>query len=301
MPNRLVTTREVVDLLQLDRVTIYKMVKRGELPALRVGGQWRFSAEAIAAWLAARNGEHPGSPDLPDTADTVSVPRLTDLVPVRTLRSIQDQLAEFLGVSSFTIDTDGQPVIPCSRCSRFCQLVHSTKAGWAACVASWQQIAHSEQEGAVVHTCHAGIHYATAPIVVGGQRVGMVTAGQFLSAAVDPVTFRERALTRGGVSAWTARPWPLPRTPSRSSARSGPFRLPASWLRLPILCLVSVIRIPWCGRSSPRLQSSQELHSPPTRIDACRRPSSCARPGRAARITHAEGGISSVLSIRSGA
>jgi excisionase family DNA binding protein len=198
MPNRLVTTREVVDLLQLDRVTIYKMVKRGELPALRVGGQWRFSAEAIAAWLAARNGEHPGSPDLPDTADTVSVPRLTDLVPVRTLRSIQDQLAEFLGVSSFTIDTDGQPVIPCSRCSRFCQLVHSTKAGWAACVASWQQIAHSEQEGAVVHTCHAGIHYATAPIVVGGQRVGMVTAGQFLSAAVDPVTFRERALTRGG-------------------------------------------------------------------------------------------------------
>jgi excisionase family DNA binding protein len=197
MPNRLLTTREMVDLLQLDRVTIYKMVKRGELPALRVGGQWRFSGEAIAAWLQARNGERPANPDLRDTADALAIPLLTDLVPVKTLRSIQDQFAELLGVSSFTIDTNGQPVIPCSRCSRFCQLVHSTEAGWAACVASWRQIAQSEQEGAIIHTCHAGIHYATAPIVVGGQRVGMVTAGQFLSAAVDPVTFRERALATG--------------------------------------------------------------------------------------------------------
>jgi len=33
MPDKLLTTRELVDMLQLDRVTIYKMVKDGELPA----------------------------------------------------------------------------------------------------------------------------------------------------------------------------------------------------------------------------------------------------------------------------
>lgn len=47
MADRLLTTRELEERLQLDRVTIYRMVKEGELPALRVGGQWRFSSEAI--------------------------------------------------------------------------------------------------------------------------------------------------------------------------------------------------------------------------------------------------------------
>ena len=42
MPDKLLTTRELVDMLQLDRVTIYKMVKDGELPSLRVGGQWNW-------------------------------------------------------------------------------------------------------------------------------------------------------------------------------------------------------------------------------------------------------------------
>ncbi len=54
MADRLLTTRELQDHLQLDRVTIYRMVKEGELPALRVGGQWRFSAAAIDRWLRSR-------------------------------------------------------------------------------------------------------------------------------------------------------------------------------------------------------------------------------------------------------
>ena len=37
MPDKLLTTRELVDMLQLDRVTIYKMVKDGELPCAARG------------------------------------------------------------------------------------------------------------------------------------------------------------------------------------------------------------------------------------------------------------------------
>ena len=36
MPDKLLTTRELVDMLQLDRVTIYKMVKDGELASLSI-------------------------------------------------------------------------------------------------------------------------------------------------------------------------------------------------------------------------------------------------------------------------
>ena len=47
----LLTTRQLTDLLQLDRTTIYRMLNDGRLPAVRVGGQWRFSRQAIEALM----------------------------------------------------------------------------------------------------------------------------------------------------------------------------------------------------------------------------------------------------------
>ncbi len=137
MGERLLTTRDVQDLLQLDRVTIYKMVKEGQLPALRMGGQWRFSAGAIAAWLQKRDTEAraPAPREAPAEAATV---RLSDLISIETLQSIQDQFAHLLGVASFTIDLDGNPYLPCSRCSAFCQLVHTSETGMAGCRATWR-------------------------------------------------------------------------------------------------------------------------------------------------------------------
>ena len=101
------------------------------------------------------------------------------------------------GVAAFITDLEGQPFAPCSRCSRFCQLVHSRPEGMAACQASWRAIAQLNQKGAAIHVCHAGIQYASAPVSVGGQRLGMVTAGQFLTEAPDPDEFRTRALATG--------------------------------------------------------------------------------------------------------
>ncbi len=198
MSDKLLTTRELQDRLQLDRVTIYRMVKEGELPALRVGGQWRFSSDAIESWLNNRDRARPAVAVAPAPANVALEDlRLSDLIPLKTLQSIQDRFAAVLGMSSFITDLDGQPLIPCSRCSRFCRLVHTTAAGMAGCQGSWRDVARSAEERANIHTCHAGIRYASAPVVVAGRRVGMVTAGQFLTEAADPAAFGEQALTTG--------------------------------------------------------------------------------------------------------
>lgn len=194
MPDKLLTTRELVDLLQLDRVTIYKLVKDGELPALRVGGQWRFSAGAVDSWLKGHGGELPaGDPLEAGAAD----PKLSDLIPLQTLQTIQNQFSELLGVSSFITDLSGRPLAPCSRCSRFCRLVHTHPEGMLACQASWRAIAQSDEEDANIHTCHAGIQYASAPVIVDGRRMGMVTAGQFLTGPPDPTAFASQAAATG--------------------------------------------------------------------------------------------------------
>ena len=204
--DRLLTTREIVDLLQLDRVTIYKMLKDGTLPALRVGGQWRFSAEAIDSWLKTQRGEVVPEP-LAQATESPAPLSLIDLLPIATLQTIQNQFADLLGVASFITDLDGQPISPCSHCSRFCREVHATAEGMEACKDSWRDISGIDETGrAAIHTCHAGIQHTSAPIYVNGQRLGMVTAGQFLTEPPDPEGFRARALETGarlGVSGET--------------------------------------------------------------------------------------------------
>ena len=47
----LLTTRQLQELLQVDRVTIYRMLNDGRLHGFKVGGQWRFSRQEIESWL----------------------------------------------------------------------------------------------------------------------------------------------------------------------------------------------------------------------------------------------------------
>lgn len=48
------TVKELSDYLRLDRMTIYKMLKLKELPASRIGHQWRFFRVDIDAWIRSK-------------------------------------------------------------------------------------------------------------------------------------------------------------------------------------------------------------------------------------------------------
>ena len=45
----LLTPREVAALIQVSERKVYELVRKGELPAKRYGGQWRFSRAAVLA------------------------------------------------------------------------------------------------------------------------------------------------------------------------------------------------------------------------------------------------------------
>ena len=46
------TTEEVLSYLRITPRTIYRLIRSGELPALRIGRQWRFCRTDLDAWLA---------------------------------------------------------------------------------------------------------------------------------------------------------------------------------------------------------------------------------------------------------
>ena len=47
MDNKLLTAKQVQDLLHVDRTTIYRMLKDGRLNGVKVGKHWRFSAQEV--------------------------------------------------------------------------------------------------------------------------------------------------------------------------------------------------------------------------------------------------------------
>ncbi len=51
----LLTLKEVAQLLRLTPQTLYKMLKKGSIPAVRIGSQWRFEQEKVRQWLKARS------------------------------------------------------------------------------------------------------------------------------------------------------------------------------------------------------------------------------------------------------
>jgi len=51
MEDRLLTLDEVAWYLRLSHMTIYRMIERGELRAVKIANQWRFSREEVEQWL----------------------------------------------------------------------------------------------------------------------------------------------------------------------------------------------------------------------------------------------------------
>jgi len=49
--DKLWTVKEVAEYLQLDEHTVYRMARKGEIPAYKVAGQWRFKKDSIEKWL----------------------------------------------------------------------------------------------------------------------------------------------------------------------------------------------------------------------------------------------------------
>lgn len=51
MNDRLLTAAEVADQLRVSTMTVYRLIRRGELPAVRVGRNYRVRAAALDRYL----------------------------------------------------------------------------------------------------------------------------------------------------------------------------------------------------------------------------------------------------------
>jgi excisionase family DNA binding protein len=177
----LLTTKQLQELLQVDRITIYRMLNDGRLHGFKVGGQWRFSRRGIETWLLEQQStlDLAGLPPPPGGTMSPSPQAL----PLSCIQAIQDVCAEALDIAAVTTELDGRLLTEISNSCSFCQLVQSRPEGLHRCEAAWKRRGNGQ-----AHTCHAGLLCISAPIQVAGQQVAIAAGCQFVvEAPSEPV------------------------------------------------------------------------------------------------------------------
>ena len=123
------TTEEVLEYLQVNLRTVYRLIKAGKIPAVRVGRQWRFRKRDIDAWLDAQRprGERVEAvaADRP-AARTDEVPRV---LVVDDEASIRELLSKTLALAEYEVDTarDGRAAIERLRLGHYDLLIADLK------------------------------------------------------------------------------------------------------------------------------------------------------------------------------
>ena len=97
------TTEEVLEYLQVNLRTVYRLIKAGKIPAVRVGRQWRFRKKDIDAWLDSQRSRST------DTGAGMSAAAPREgrhrVLVVDDEPSIRDLLAKTLALAEYDVDT----------------------------------------------------------------------------------------------------------------------------------------------------------------------------------------------------
>jgi excisionase family DNA binding protein len=118
MDETFLTTEEVLEYLQVNLRTVYRLIKAGKIPAVRVGRQWRFRKRDIDAWLDSQRprGGSRAAAAAPATAAPArpaagnSRPRV---LVVDDEASIRDLLSKTLALAEYDVDVapDGRSAL----------------------------------------------------------------------------------------------------------------------------------------------------------------------------------------------
>jgi excisionase family DNA binding protein len=136
MDDVFLTTEEVLEYLQVNLRTVYRLIKAGKIPAVRVGRQWRFRKADIDLWLEGQQTTAPGAGPSRDPRPAAGPPPrdAKPAVPPRVLvaddeASIRDLLSKALTLAEYDVDAvpDGRTAIARLRAGPYDLLITDLK------------------------------------------------------------------------------------------------------------------------------------------------------------------------------
>ncbi len=169
------TTRQLQELLQVDRLTIYRLLDAGDIPAFKIGRQWRFDSREIERWLNKRSDTQSASSE---QAEPTTRSQGIENLPLAGMQTIQDSFARVLGLRLAIVTKRAQPVTSPSNEQPLDQLLQTTSARLdylAVLIEAGQKNLELEEDGAIV-----GMLSQT--LQLGQQGVAWLCCGPFVYA-----------------------------------------------------------------------------------------------------------------------
>jgi excisionase family DNA binding protein len=125
------TTEEVLDYLQVNLRTVYRLIKAGKIPAVRVGRQWRFRKRDIDAWLESSRPAS-GGLMLPEDRQGSGGPGGNErprILVVDDEQAVRDLLSKTLTMADYDVDSadDGPSAIEKMRAVEYDLLITDLK------------------------------------------------------------------------------------------------------------------------------------------------------------------------------
>ena len=112
MDDTFLTTEEVLEYLQVNLRTVYRLIKAGKIPAVRVGRQWRFRKRDIDAWLDTQRsrGSRMSAAAAAPARAPLDRPRV---LVVDDESSMRELLSKTLALAEYDVDTapDGRSAL----------------------------------------------------------------------------------------------------------------------------------------------------------------------------------------------
>jgi len=136
MDDVFLTTEEVLEYLQINLRTVYRLIKAGKIPAVRVGRQWRFRKADIDLWLEGQQtmtpeASHRRASQAPaGTAAAEGQPsKRPRVMVVDDEASIRDLLSKTLALADYDVDAvpDGRTAVGRLRAGQYDLLITDLK------------------------------------------------------------------------------------------------------------------------------------------------------------------------------
>jgi excisionase family DNA binding protein len=167
----LLTAREIQEAINVDKSTVYRMAEDGRLPGVKVGRQWRFPADQVAATLGIdiASRSRPTPPDTERSLDT--------LLDSEAVQTIADLIADLFGLMAVVTDMDGNPLTKVANACGYYDYLQQGFANTAHCIEGWKQLGATPDLDAAFLPTHLGFLCARTFIRVDRSLVGMVIVG----------------------------------------------------------------------------------------------------------------------------
>jgi len=204
--SELLTTREVQNILKVDRITVYRMLQDGRLKGVKIGQQWRFPRDEVQRMLGG---------EVPAGATAEPKPASAAPLPVHCLQTVQNLFSSVSGLGSLVVDPTGEPVTTLSGECALCRMLQASPSGTQACRDSWRAMAAASANGEREFTSHAGLAYLSAPVMDGDLLAGWLLVGHVRLAPLGAAELAEQ-------SQELARRFALPASAVQESLRKVP-------------------------------------------------------------------------------